>query len=215
MNTNTLNICLEWWGGTNRDLHWDDFVCCRNWNCLFPGLSLQSMNSWWQKMSFVKGTPLPKSIFWQMFFVSMLRAIRVTTDNRDWQEKKTGIQYPGCYRSKTFDPLCSSCMFNLQVCLHQRNSSPTKILKSKLDWKSSQHQMTKYMLDIRHEKLLAPIFSFKLDTFLASNHANKLQCKITTNHHCHYLDCEVALHSLPFSWTSIDVHWPCQELHWN
>ena len=70
MNTNKLNICLEWWGGTNRDLHWDGFVCCRNWICLFPGLSLQSISSWWQKMSFVKGTPLPKSIFQQMFFVS-------------------------------------------------------------------------------------------------------------------------------------------------
>ena len=27
-------------------------------------------SSWWQKMSCVKGTPLPKSIFQQMFFVS-------------------------------------------------------------------------------------------------------------------------------------------------
>ena len=127
MNTNNLNICLEWWGGTNRDLHWDDFVCCRNWNCLFPGLSLQSMSSWWQKMSFVKGTPLPKSIFWQMFFVSMLRAIRVTTDNREWQEKKTGIQYPGCYRSKTFDPLCSS-MKNLHVCSISKCASIKEIV---------------------------------------------------------------------------------------
>ena len=175
MNTNNLNICWEWWGRTSRDLHWDDFVFCKDWNCLFPGLSLQ------QKMSCVKGTLLPNHFSTNVFRV-LLRAIRVTTDKREGQEKKTGTQYPGCYLSKTFDPLCSSWMFNLQVCLHQRNSSPTKILISKLDWKSSQHQMTKNMLDIRYEKWVAPIydFLFYLDTFLASNHAKKLHCKIKT-----------------------------------
>ena len=103
---------------------------------------------------------LYKEHFSTNVFRVLLRAIRVTTDNREWQEKKTGIQYPGCYLSKTFDPKCSSWIFNLQVCLHQRNSSPTKILISKLDWKSSQHQMTKDMLGIRYEKWVAPIYDF-------------------------------------------------------
>ena len=199
-----INICLKWWGRTNRDLHWEDFV---NWNCLFPGLSEQSMSSWWQKMSCVKGTPLQRAFFNKCF--SCLVASH-PSDNRQQRmtRKKTGPQYPGCYLSKTFDPLCSSWIFNLQVCLHQRNSSPTKILISKLDWKSSQHQMTKNMLDIRYEKWVAPFFSFRLDTFRASNHANKLHFKIKKIIIIVTILIEKILHSLSFSWNSIDVHWP-------
>ena len=81
MNTNNLNICWEWWGRTSRDLHWDDFVFCKDWNCLFPGLSLQ------QKMSCVKGTLLPNHFSTNVFRV-LLRVIRVATDNREWQKKR-------------------------------------------------------------------------------------------------------------------------------
>ena len=170
MNTNNLNICWEWWGRTSRDLHWDDFVFCKNWNCLFPGLSLQSMSSWWQKMSCVKGTPLPKHFSTNVFRV-LLRVIWVTTDKREGQEKRQEYNILDVIFQKLLtqnvlhESLISKCACIKEI-VHRQIYLYQNLTESHLNIKWQKTCLVSGMKNGWH---LFMIFSFTLDTFLASN----------------------------------------------
>ena len=128
-------------------------------------------SSWWQKMSCVKGTPLPKSIFQQMFFVSCCESSewQPTTENDKKKRQEYNILDVIFQKLLTQNVLHESSISKcacIKEIIHQQRYLNQNLTESHLNIK---WQKTCLMSGMKNGWHLFMIFSFTLDTFLASN----------------------------------------------